>query len=178
MARGVWQRNIVTNSGDVIAGAQIDVVNEATGLPVALYSDRTGGSNIGNPAFADSNGFIQFYTDPARVRVTASGVAGTQTFRNENIIDIEEIYTTDSYQPDYDLGVGAKILMKNKSGATIASAGSLAQGTIVSGSNINRVMLSSGGVFFEYGGITAGSWRLSQSRDVLNNEIGYFVRIV
>jgi hypothetical protein len=170
MTRGVWQRNIVTNEGDVIAGAQIDVVSEATGLPVTLYSDRTGGSNIGNPAFADPNGFIQFYTDPARIRVTASGVAGTQTFRNENIIDIEELFTTANYQPQEIEGLNCRLILQNNSGVSVGA------GVTVAGSSVNTVRWDSL-MNPLIGGVYSGTYKNITGQSISDTQIGMFVRI-
>ena len=93
MARSIWQASVVDEAGNVVPGATIDVVSEVTGLPVTLYDARTGGTNIGNPAFADVNGFIQFYTEPTRIRVTATGGAFTITWRNIQLVEPQESST-------------------------------------------------------------------------------------
>jgi len=93
MARGVWQNNIQTGTGDIVPGASIDVVNEATGLEIDVYAARTGGSVLSQPLYADANGYIKFYVEPSRIRVTATGVAGSQTFRDQLIMVPQESST-------------------------------------------------------------------------------------
>ena len=78
-----WQATIVTESGNIQPGAQIDVVLESTGLVPAggIWSNRAGSSALANPFFADANGFAQFYAAPGEYRITATGVGGTRVWR-------------------------------------------------------------------------------------------------
>jgi hypothetical protein len=83
MSKPVWQRTIVTNTGDIVAGAEITVIDENTGVyPAGIYSDRAGTVPIPEGTlFADSEGFVRFYADPGEYRVTAAGVPGSITWR-------------------------------------------------------------------------------------------------
>lgn len=79
MALPVWQGTTTDQQGNIVAGAEVKVVNEATGLDAVLFSDRAGTVGITNPFFADSNGFAQFYTTPGEYRVTSTNTATTDT---------------------------------------------------------------------------------------------------
>ena len=81
MSLPIWQRTITTESGDIVPGAEVEVVNEATGLPADIFSDREGSTERSNPFFATSNGFAQFYAAPGEYRITATGPSGSQTWR-------------------------------------------------------------------------------------------------
>lgn len=82
MARPIYQRVAVTDAGDVIPGAEYTVTNENTGTEQTIYDARSGGSVISQPAFADANGVIQFWTEPGvTYRVEATGGVGTYTDR-------------------------------------------------------------------------------------------------
>jgi hypothetical protein len=73
----------VDNSGDIEPGAQIDVIDENTGVAPAggIWSDRAGTMALTNPFFADSNGFAQFYAEPGEYRITATGIGGSVVWR-------------------------------------------------------------------------------------------------
>jgi len=86
MTLSVFQATITDQSGDVQAGAEVEVVNEATGLPATLYSTR-GGAATTNPMFADADGFAQFYTDPGEYRITATSGVFSKTWRYVRIGD-------------------------------------------------------------------------------------------
>ena len=86
MAKAVFQKYAVNESGDVLPGAQITVINESTSGLVTLYSDYAGTIQITNPFNADANGFFQFYTDTARVKVTAELGGDSATFRNIDLL--------------------------------------------------------------------------------------------
>lgn len=82
MPRPIYQRVAVTDTGDIIPGAEYTVTNENTGTEQTIYNARSGGSVITQPAFADANGVIQFWTDPGvTYRVEATGGVGTYTDR-------------------------------------------------------------------------------------------------
>jgi hypothetical protein len=86
MTLSVFQATITDQSGDVQAGAEVEVVNEATGLPATLYSTR-GGAATTNPMFADADGFAQFYTEPGEYRITATSGVFSKTWRYVRIGD-------------------------------------------------------------------------------------------
>ena len=82
MSLPIYQRVAVTDSGDVIPGAEYTVINENTGVAAPIYSDRTGATLLTAPYFADSVGTIQFYiAQGTTFRVAASGGVGTYTDR-------------------------------------------------------------------------------------------------
>ena len=84
-----WQRTIVTQTGDVVPNAEIKVVVEATGLDAVLFNDRLGTVPLANPFFTGSDGFAQFYVAPGTYRVTATGPAGSRTWRYEEIFGVD-----------------------------------------------------------------------------------------
>ena len=84
-----WQRTIVTQTGDVVPNAEIKVVVEATGLDAVLFTDRLGTVPLANPFFTGSDGFAQFYVAPGTYRVTATGPAGSRTWRYEEIFGVD-----------------------------------------------------------------------------------------
>jgi len=96
MALPNWQRTITTTTGDVVPGAEVEVVNEATGLPADLYMSRAGTSAKTNPFFADSSGFAEFYADPGEYRITATGAAGSQVWRYEVLTGTAALMANDT----------------------------------------------------------------------------------
>ena len=91
MALPVWQATVTDDTGDVLPGAQIDVVIESTGTDATLFSNRAGTTSLSNPFFADSEGFAQFYTEPGayRITATASGGGTTRTWRYVSLFDFD-----------------------------------------------------------------------------------------
>lgn len=83
---GSWQATIQNETGDIIPGAEIEVILESSGLAATIYSGRTGGA-LANPFFADANGFAQFYADSDEYRVIATdgGSGFTNTWRYEEV---------------------------------------------------------------------------------------------
>jgi hypothetical protein len=88
MTNSIWQATIQNDSGDIISGAQIDVVDENTGLPALIYSSRAGAA-LTNPFFATAEGFAQFYAAAGEYRITATntGTSEAQTWRYERLGD-------------------------------------------------------------------------------------------
>ena len=86
MALPNWQRTVVTQSGDVVPNAEVQVVVEATGLDADIFSDRAGTTPRSNPFFTGSNGLAQFYAAPGEYRITATGPSGTITWRYEVLL--------------------------------------------------------------------------------------------
>lgn len=72
MARGVFQATIVDDLGNVVAGADVEVRDEASGDLVQLYDAITDGDELGNPVETDANGFVQFYAESGYYRITAT----------------------------------------------------------------------------------------------------------
>ena len=108
MALPVWQATVTDDTGDVLPGAQIDVVIESTGTDATLFSNRAGTTSLSNPFFADSEGFAQFYTEPGayRITATASGGGTTRTWRYVSLFDFDAnvIGSGDLYGRDSILG--------------------------------------------------------------------------
>jgi len=108
MTSPVWQATVTDDTGDVLPGAQIDVVIESTGTDATLFSNRAGTTSLSNPFFADSEGFAQFYTDAGayRITATASGGGTTRTWRYVSLFDFDAnvIGSGDLYGRDSILG--------------------------------------------------------------------------
>ena len=81
MALPIFQRNVVTDEGDVISGAQVEVRLESNGALATLYSDRAGTVALSNPFYADSSGLAVFYANPDEYKITATGSSGSVTWR-------------------------------------------------------------------------------------------------
>ena len=91
MALPNWQATIVEANGDVVPGAEIEVVLESTGLPAAIFSDRNGNVPMGNPFFTGPDGFAQFYAAAGEYRITATGPGGTRTWRYEVLLGVGDV---------------------------------------------------------------------------------------
>ena len=142
MARSIWQASIVSETGDIFAGAQVDIVSESTGLPVNLYDSRTGGTNIGNPVFADADGFVEAYTDPDRIRVVATSGAFSRTWRN---IQLVSSGPTDSEDTPTNAGLGTAATVNTGTAANNVPLNSQlgSASTINTGSASNEIPLNS-----------------------------------
>ena len=81
MALPIWQRTITDNQGNVIPGAEVLVVVEATGLEADIFSNRDGTTPRTNPFFTGSDGFAQFYAAPGEYRIEATGPTGSIVWR-------------------------------------------------------------------------------------------------
>jgi hypothetical protein len=82
MALGRWQATIVNGSGDVQAGASVEVREETGGSPLAsLFSDRDGATPLGNPITADSDGFVFFHVAGGAYRIEATLGAFSRIWR-------------------------------------------------------------------------------------------------
>ena len=73
MSLSVWQRNIVTEAGDVIPDAEIEVFDAGSSSKPDLFSDPDGDSSLTNPFNADTNGFARFYVSGGRYDVSVNG---------------------------------------------------------------------------------------------------------
>jgi hypothetical protein len=78
MANSIWQATAQTETGNIIAGAQVTVVDEDTGVNATIYSS-IGGAALTNPFFANAEGFIQFYAGAGTYRVTAEDTGTGQS---------------------------------------------------------------------------------------------------
>jgi hypothetical protein len=81
MALPAWQATIQDENGNVLPGAEIEVVVEATGVNAQISGSRTGTpGDKSNPFFAGSQpenlGFAQFYAEPGEYRITATAAGG------------------------------------------------------------------------------------------------------
>lgn len=72
MALPAFNRTIVDDAGNILAGASVEVRLRSTLNLASIFSDRDGAVGISNPTTADSNGFVQFYVAAGRYRVTAT----------------------------------------------------------------------------------------------------------
>lgn len=93
MALPIFQRTIVTSSGDVIAGAQLEVRHESSGALAVLYRDREGVTLQTNPFSSDADGLATFYAESGEYRITATGETGSADWRYYNLLHITESAT-------------------------------------------------------------------------------------
>ena len=128
MALPIWQRTITTESGDVIPGAEVEVVNEATGLAADIFSNRAGTTPLTNPFFTGADGFAQFFVAPGEYRITATGPTGSITWRFN-------VLTGD-----------AALMTNNTGGATLGTvAAQNANAVAITGGTVNATTLQQGG---------------------------------
>lgn len=86
MALAAWQATITDDSGNVQPSASVEVRLETAGAPLAnIYEDRDGATPSGNPATADSSGFIRFHASGGVYRIDATKDGVTQTWRYQGI---------------------------------------------------------------------------------------------
>ncbi|MFW6156754.1 MAG: hypothetical protein ACOC7J_05495 [Armatimonadota bacterium] len=79
----VFQRHIVTDTGDVISGADVTVrIDDENGDLATLYSDESLDTEISNPTESDSEGFVQFYVSGGLYWIKAEGAGATITWEN------------------------------------------------------------------------------------------------
>jgi hypothetical protein len=69
--RGVFQANIVDDSGDIVPDCNIEVRFEESGELVQIYDAFEAGDMLGNPFTAGEDGFQRFYVDSGIYRVRA-----------------------------------------------------------------------------------------------------------
>ena len=83
MPKAIFQKFVQTSTGEVDPSASFTVVDEDSGLPVTIYSDRAGATPITGPTyFVYSTGLIEFYFDEgSTIRVTVTGGTGSFTVR-------------------------------------------------------------------------------------------------
>jgi hypothetical protein len=83
MARQVLQQTVVTDSGDVIANAEVTIRKESDNSLVDVYLVESGGTPTTNPFFTDVEGFFRVYVEaPEKVYLTATGTGGNVEFRD------------------------------------------------------------------------------------------------
>lgn len=81
MSLGALQFTCSDRKGNAVAGASVKVYDESTGLLADIYSDRAGSSVLGNPFFADADGYAIFYAAVGEYRVVIAGNGYTRTLR-------------------------------------------------------------------------------------------------
>jgi hypothetical protein len=91
MALPVFQRSVVTDTGNIIPNAQVTVTDTATGGIVTLFADAGGNTGLANPFNATSEGFARFYANPGVYNVTATGAQGTIQWTDVHLIDTADI---------------------------------------------------------------------------------------
>jgi len=173
MTSPVWQATVTDDTGDVLPGAQIDVVIESTGTDATLFSNRAGTTSLSNPFFADSEGFAQFYTEPGayRITATASGGGTTRTWRYVSLFDF-----------DANVGTAAGEVPLN---SDLGSASLVDTGTAAGEVPLNSTLVpKSGGIFtgdityYGGGGVSSNTSYGTQALDSnttgqLNTATGY-----
>ncbi len=140
MALPIFQRTVVTQTGDIIAGAEVTVINEVTGQNAVLFSNRAGTTSKTNPFTTGADGFAQFYAAAGKYRVTATGTGGTVTWRwidlpREAATTAQAIAGTAGVVPDAATALAA--YRANMVG-TVSQSGGVPTGAIIQrGSNTN-----------------------------------------
>ena len=73
MSLSRWQRSIVTESGDTIAEAEIEVFDAGESTKPDLFQDSDGSTALTNPFNADGSGFAAFYVAGGRYDIAVNG---------------------------------------------------------------------------------------------------------
>ena len=124
MSLPIYQRVAVTDTGDVIPGAEYTVINENTGVAAPIYSDRAGATLLSAPYFADSAGTIQFFiAQGTTFRVAASGGVGTYTDRYVYGVAEAVLVQADGSATINRVGSDGSALTIQKNGTTVGSIG-------------------------------------------------------
>ena len=138
MALPIWQRTITTEAGDVIPGAEVEVVNEATGLAADIFSNRAGTTPRSNPFFTGADGFAQFYVAPGEYRITATGPTGSITWRWNVLTGDAALMTNNTGSATLGTVAAQNANSVNISGGAISS-------TNVTAGTVNATTLQQGG---------------------------------
>jgi hypothetical protein len=123
MTLAVWQRTIVDDAGNVLAGASVEVRVEASGNLAVLKADRAGATGKDNPFTVGLDGFAQFFAVGGAYRITATSGAFSKTW---NYVPIGTAAETDlpvgrrrTVTAAGDVTVGAddeRVIIKKESG--------------------------------------------------------------
>ena len=73
MSLSRWQRSIVTEAGDTIAEAEIEVFDAGESTKPDLFQDSDGSTALTNPFNADGSGFAAFYVAGGRYDIAVNG---------------------------------------------------------------------------------------------------------
>lgn len=86
MAIGRWQANILQIGANgtlqILPNADVQIVDEETGLPATIYGDLAGTIPKANPFTADANGYAFAYLEQGRYKIEAQDVSSTATLRD------------------------------------------------------------------------------------------------
>lgn len=138
MALPVFQRTIVTEAGDVIAGAEVEVVLESTGLAADIFSDRAGNTPRTNPFFTGADGFAKFFAAPDEYRITATGPTGSIVFRFV-------VLTNDAALMNNNTGGNTLNTLAAQNANSVNISGGAIASTNVTGGTVNPTTLQQGG---------------------------------
>lgn len=196
MANSAWQATIQDSSGNIVVGAEVQVLFESSGIPATIYSDRAG-TPLVNPFLTGSTGFAQFYAPAGNYRVVATKDSFINTWRDQRLGDSQGYdiqaspsdstsgriltnetthiggnvnYTGANYQPETSNGIGVVKRMSNNSGSSIPG-----QAT-VSGSSLLFFQSDSTGSSVSAGSAT-GTWKNVTGLAIAASNRGDFVRI-
>lgn len=85
MSLARWQRTIVDRTGNILAGAEIEVRLESTGNLAAIKTTRAGTVGKDNPFVADADGYAFFYAAGGNYEITATSGATSITWPDVGI---------------------------------------------------------------------------------------------
>ncbi len=83
MALAHYQGTVTNESGDVEAGASVEVRQEGALARLAPIKATSGGAPKVNPITADTSGYFDFWAEPGWYRIKASKVIGAETWTRE-----------------------------------------------------------------------------------------------
>lgn len=91
MALPIFQRTVVDDAGNVIAGASVTAKVSSTGLDASIYEDREGTTPKANPFVTDANGLAEFYSAQNEYNITAESGALSIEWKNVSLVNTESI---------------------------------------------------------------------------------------
>ena len=197
MANSAWQATIQDSSGNIVEGAEVQVLFESSGTPATIYSDRAG-TPLVNPFLTGSTGFAQFYAPAGNYRVVATKDTFTNTWRDQRLGDSQGYdvqsspsdatagriltnetthiggnlnYTGANYQPDVSgSGIGVVRLLKNNTGSS-------SDGSTTAGSNLELTYAAGSGTMVASGISPVGTWKQVAGFALSAGNFSWYVRI-
>ncbi len=135
MALSGYRSWAVTDAGNVIGLAAVEVRRKADNSLATLFTDVGGGTGVTNPFTAESDGSFEFYTAPDRYDLLV-GTGPSQETVPIDIIDARENLTFD-LTADFEAWVAGGGLAPDGAIVYAAGIGHVA----ISGSTANKILL-------------------------------------
>lgn len=148
MTLDVWQGFVQDQDGDTVSSAEVEVRLSSDGSLATLYSDNSGNTGKSNPFTTGADGFVQFYTFPDELKITATKGSDTVTFNNVMVGKATRVVNTTHHNTGTD--------------AAAASHPGISVGHVIETNYHDSNRVDGSGARFSYTGTTAvgkaGNW--------------------